>query len=256
MGLFKVIEKPEDPKILRQKQRKIEKLKRKEEKKDREIKEEYGYLTSERLFEPAMLKEEAIIITFSPFTKELIRISEDGKFGLKYHREEKKCTLFFYKNPIKFDYNLEMEAILTEDSEIDIYKMISVAEAEQIALDIVRKERIEKRLQEMKEAGIDSLLNKIQKETNRSLEEEKEEALENVQDNFFGEGNVESESDSTERDVLFDEAFSNSEQTQENSSGIEEKRKEENRIRNIEEKKSETRREEPFKISWKELFNK
>jgi hypothetical protein len=123
----------------------------------------------ETLFLPEFKKEDDIIISFRYHTKELISISEDGKFGLKYNEIAKDCTLYHYKKPIVFDYNLEMEAILRLDTEIEIFSNIEITLAEDIMIGIIREEFAErKRLQLL---GIDNAFKKEMEERRKQEEE-------------------------------------------------------------------------------------
>jgi hypothetical protein len=123
----------------------------------------------ETLFLPEFKKEDDIIISFRYHTKEAISISEDGKFGIKYNEMTRDCTLYHYKKPIVFDYNLEMEAILRLDSEIDVFANIEITSAEDIMIRIVREEYAERKKLQL--LGIDNAFRKEMIERQKQEEE-------------------------------------------------------------------------------------
>jgi hypothetical protein len=127
----------------------------------------------ETLFLPDFKKEDDIIISFRYHTSELISISEDGKFGIKYNEMTRDCTLYHYKKPIVFDYNLEMEAVLRSSSDIEIYRNIEITHAEDIMIRIVREEYAERKKNQL--LKVDSVLRK-EMEERRKQEEELEKA--------------------------------------------------------------------------------
>jgi hypothetical protein len=132
----------------------------------------------ETLFEPAFKKEEDVTISFKVFTKEMVRISDNGQFGIKYNEVDKTVTLYHYKKPIVFDYNLEMEHIFTNKEDISIYENLCIKDAENIMISIVREEYALKKVQQL--SKIDESLKKAQDEK-RKLEEE----LEKVDEDFL-----------------------------------------------------------------------
>lgn len=155
----------------------------------------------ETLFSPEFKKEDDIIISFRFHTKELLSISEDGKFGIKYNEATRDCTLYHYKKPMVFDYNLEIETVLRLDTETEVFSNIEISYAEDIIVRIIREEHAEKKKNQL--LKVDSAFKKEMEERRKRGEElEKadedfkiQEEMENIyivpnqlMDDLFGKG--------------------------------------------------------------------